>query len=207
MSCSFPRGRIEVPPSGGPLQCNIHYFGAITTPHIHHCHIKMVLLLHFDFGMAGTYPHATLEMGAQNRTGRAPVSRERVESLPLLGTSLADFGEGQSAAILAQQFAFVEVYTAFAGLEPDAMEIALLMCRYTFGVTLDAIDARLTPIEVKHGHGLGPHWIWRRFPDQRDSTIVSVHPTNGEPARIVDFAIPESSRPRMFTFESRARAI
>jgi hypothetical protein len=77
------------------------------------------------------------------------------------------------------------------------------MFRHLFGVVLEPFDRMVRPIISSYGDGPGPYWDWREFPQLSGSQLVSVHPLNGNPPYILDFAIPNSGRPRMTMFERR----
>ena len=100
-------------------------------------------------------------------------------------------------------FVFNRVWKAFGRLRLEHKDCAWAMLRNLYGVAIEPYDRLIQPVEVHHGRAPGPFWIWREFPQLGNSQLVSVHPINGSPSFIMDFAIPGSSRPKMTMLESR----
>lgn len=111
--------------------------------------------------------------------------------------------EEEAELLLRERFVFRRVWRAFQKLEGASRYVGWVMVRSLYGVVIDPIDQDIRPVRVKHGVGAGPYWVWNEFPQLSGAQLVSIHPVNGCPPYIMDFAIPNSTRSFMSMFEAR----
>jgi hypothetical protein len=117
-----------------------------------------------------------------------------------------DVGRKECVALFLGQFAFRELRVAYEQLTDDEAETVRLMAGYACSGEIPEGWSTTGPQEF---HGLANNlwpWVWRRFGGRGNAEMVTLHPPNGDPPWIMDFAIPGSSRPIMLKFVSQLKA-